>query len=416
MLSNYLKVAIRVLLRRKFYTSVNLFGIAFTLLVLILAAAMLDNTLAPGPPETRLGRILGIETAKMQAEHSTRISNPGYRLLDSLARDLPGAELFSISSTISTVTSFVEGRKIESDLRRTDGEFWEIMEFDFVEGGPFTRADEENGNFVAVVNESTRERFELGERAIGKTIRADGQAFTVVGVVSDVPFTRRLAYAHVWVPISTSKSTAYKENLLGDFQGIVLAKSRADFSEIKREFAHRLTTVQLPDPESYDSLASGAYTQFEQLAHEITGTSSDDDVSRAPVRRLTAILVLMAAGFMVLPSLNLINLSLSRILERSSEIGVRKAFGASSWTLVGQFLIENVVLTLVGGALGFVLSVVVLRIVTDSGLIPYADLRVSMRVFLAGLGLSLVFALVSGAYPAWRMSRLHPVEALHGRG
>jgi putative ABC transport system permease protein len=119
---------------------------------------------------------------------------------------------------------------------------------------------------------------------------------------------------------------------------------------------------------------------------------------------------------MLLPSLNLINLSLSRILERSSEIGVRKAFGASSWTLVGQFLVENAVLTLVGGALGYVLSVVALRVVTDSGWIPYADLQLSLRVFFVALGMSLVFALLSGVYPAWRMSRLHPVEALHGRG
>jgi putative ABC transport system permease protein len=53
MLRNYLKIALKVLLRRKFYTGVNLFGIAFTLLTLMLATAMLDNSLAPGPPEPR---------------------------------------------------------------------------------------------------------------------------------------------------------------------------------------------------------------------------------------------------------------------------------------------------------------------------------------------------------------------------
>ena len=61
--------------------------------------------------------------------------------------------------------------------------------------------------------------------------------------------------------------------------------------------------------------------------------------------------------FMLLPTLNLVNINLSRILERSSEIGVRKAFGASSRTLVGQFVVENLVLTLIGAAVGLVLSV-----------------------------------------------------------
>ena len=126
----------------------------------------------------------------------------------------------------------------------------------------------------------------------------------------------------------------------------------------------------------------------------------------------------IAAGallFMLLPALNMINLSLSRILERSSEIGVRKAFGASSWGLVGQFLVEGVVLSLVGGAIGLGLSALVMRVVSYSDLIPYAQLTLNVRVFLYGLVLTLVFAALSGAYPAWRMSRLHPVEGLHGR-
>jgi len=411
MLTNYLKVAIKVLMRRKFYTAVNLFGIAFTLLVLCLAVALMDNTLAPGPPETRLDRILGIEYAKMSGPNSSAMSNPGYRLLDSHARDLPGAENFSITTTGGPVTSFVEGEKVVSTLRRVDGEFWEIMEFDFVEGGPYTTADEAAGNFVAVINEATRARFLLGEQAVGKTIRVDGQLFTVVGVVRDVPFTRRMSFAHLWVPISTAKSTAYREKLLGRFQGIVLASSRRDFPAIKDEFDRRLAAAELPDPETYDTLASGAYTRFEEASRDM----SSEHNQPAP-GRLAFVIAISTAAFMLLPALNLVNLSLSRILERSSEIGVRKAFGASSWSLVGQFLVENVVLTLMGGLLGFVLSVIVLKVVTDSGLIPYAHLRVSMRIFLAGLGLSLVFAVISGAYPAWRMSRLHPVEALRGRG
>ncbi len=76
-LGNYLKVAIKVLLRRKFFTFVSLFGIAFTLLVLIVAAAMLDNTLAPRPPETRLDRILGIERVKLQGPENVSIGEPG---------------------------------------------------------------------------------------------------------------------------------------------------------------------------------------------------------------------------------------------------------------------------------------------------------------------------------------------------
>jgi putative ABC transport system permease protein len=117
---------------------------------------------------------------------------------------------------------------------------------------------------------------------------------------------------------------------------------------------------------------------------------------------------------MLLPALNLINLNASRILERASEIGVRKAFGASSRALLGQFLIENVVLTLVGGALGIALSGVALEILNRSGVIPYAQFALNVRIFLYAMVLTVLFGVLSGAYPAWKMSRLHPVEALHG--
>jgi putative ABC transport system permease protein len=119
--------------------------------------------------------------------------------------------------------------------------------------------------------------------------------------------------------------------------------------------------------------------------------------------------------FMLLPSLNLININLSRILDRASEIGVRKAFGASSRALVGQFVVENLVLTLIGAMAGLVLAGLVLGALNASGLLPYAQLTLNYRIFFYGLAMALFFGVLSAIYPAWRMSKLHPVQALRGR-
>jgi putative ABC transport system permease protein len=413
MLGNYLKIAFKVLGRRKFYTAVSLFGIAFTLLVVLIGAAITDEMYFPAYPETRLDRMLGIYRAVAKFPNGTWTSGPGYGLLDRFARDLPGVERLSIVSNANTVAGFVEGEKVEARMRRTDGEFWEIMEFRFLEGGPYTVADERDGNLVAVINERTRERFFGGAPALGKLLRVDGQTFTVVGVVPDIPPTRVHSFAEIWAPIGTMKSTGYKRRLCGGFLGLLLAEDRSRFPEIKAEFQRRLTEADLSDMPELTSIDSRARTHLEELAATPSAGELDDDPMA--VTWLFAAAIGLAILFMALPALNLVNLNLSRILERSSEIGVRKAFGASSRTLVGQFLVEATVLTCIGGMLGLLLAQLAMIVINRIDLVPYASVHVNYRVFAYALGLSLLFALLSGGYPAWRMSRMHPVDALRGR-
>ena len=99
-------------------------------------------------------------------------------------------------------------------------------------------------------------------------------------------------------------------------------------------------------------------------------------------------------------------------MERASEIGVRKAFGAASLSLVWQFVFENVLLTLICGILSVGLALLVLEAINSSGLIPHSQLALNMQVYWAGLLLTLLFGLISGVYPAWRMSRLQAADAL----
>src|SRR4028119_97383 len=153
MLRNYLKMALRVLARRKFFTFISLFGISITLLVLLVATAMLDHIFAPQPPEPHADRMLGIYQIALKGEGITFQGNAGYGLLDQIAsglrEEVPAIEEISIFSTTDTVISYVGGRKIESSLKRTDGAFWKILDFDFVEGGPFSQDDDANARLVA---------------------------------------------------------------------------------------------------------------------------------------------------------------------------------------------------------------------------------------------------------------------------
>jgi putative ABC transport system permease protein len=416
MIKNYLKVALKVLGRRKFFTFISLFAISVTLLVLLVATALLDNVFATGAPEVHADRMLGVYRMTMKGPENTETSPVGYGFLDRYVRPmakLPSVERITITTFAESVVSYLNGRKIQSSMRRTDGEFWQVLAFDFVEGEPFTTADDENGRRVAVISETTRQRFFDGRPAVGKTLEADGQIFRVVGVVRDVPLLRYSSSADLWVPITTAKSSSYKEGWTGHFSALILARSPADLPQIKAEFQSILRGAekQIPDPKSFKTLIAGADTLFEGAARLFLPGPPVVD----PAIQLRAVLLVLMLGFMLLPTINLVNINLSRILDRASEIGVRRAFGASSRTLVGQFLIENLVLTLIGAGVGLALAAVVLRIFNASGLIEHAGLQINARVFLYGLAIALFFGLLSGVYPAWRMSKLHPVQALRGR-
>jgi putative ABC transport system permease protein len=381
----------------------------------MVVAAFLDHIIGPLPPEVKLDRTLSLMTMAMRSPNGGgRSGAPGYAFLDRYVRTLPNAERVSLFTEPQTAISYKDGAKIESWLKRTDGEFWQILEFDFLEGGPFTVEDEKNANFVAVINEATRRKFFGDQSALGKTIDVDGQNFHVVGVVPNVPFFRLVPFADIWVPISTSKSTAYRHEIIGNFIAMILARSRADFDDIQQEFDSRRIQAQteLLDTKRYDSLTGGPDTRLGTISRMFFSPNRYDESS--PVGLIAGIVILMVL-FMLLPTINLININVSRILERASEIGVRKAFGASSWTLVGQFVVENVLLTLVGGVIGFIGALLVLRLISQSGLIPYAEFHLNVRIFLYGLLIAVFFGLFSGVYPAWKMSRLHPVEALRGR-
>jgi putative ABC transport system permease protein len=410
MIVNYIKLAWKVLQRRRFFTFISLFGISLTLVVLMVATAILDNLFAPRAPETRLERSLVIYTVGQYGEMGGQTGGPGYGFLDKYLRGLPGAERISIFTTMSEAVLYDRGRTIETFVRRTDGEYWRIFDHEFVEGVPFTHADDEQARFVAVINTDLREQLFDGRPAVGKMVEVDGQRFRVVGVVKSMPITRFAAFSGIWAPIGTMKNDSYKRGLIGPFGGVVLARSRGDFPALRQAFAERLKNYQLEDPKQYHTLRAGLDTPFEAFARAFTNNQAEEK-GAAIVRTVMIVLALL---FVLLPTMNLVSINLSRIMERASEIGVRKAFGASSRMLVGQFVVENVVLTVIGGMIGFLLSVAAIALLNRAGVIPYAHFDVNLRIFAYGMGLTALFGVLSGAWPAWRMSRLQAVNALRG--
>jgi putative ABC transport system permease protein len=409
MRNSSLKLALRVLARRKVFTAISLVGIVLTLSVLVVATAVLDNTFAAVRPESRLDRMLFVRKVGRYGPHNSQTSGPGYGFLARMVHNLPGVEGVTIYEENRTAVIFEGGRRIEADLKQADGEYWRILDFQFLEGGPFSPEDDAADRSVIVISEPMRRQLFGDAPALGRPVNIAGRIYHVKGVVPPVTITRLSSYAEIWAPIGVINSEE-RSAFLGHFSAIVLARSRDDVAFMQSVFASRVKNYPIDDPKTYTEVRSGLDTAFESFAREMTANGRIGGGTFG----VRAAGIVGALLFMLLPSLNLITLNLSRIMERSSEIGVRKAFGAPRLALVTQFVVENIVLTVIGGVIGFIVALGLLHAVDVSGLLPDVQLHLNVRVFGYGLLLAVFFGLFSGAYPAWKMSRLDAVNALRG--
>jgi putative ABC transport system permease protein len=432
MLRNYLLLAFKVLQRHKFYTFVSLFGISITLMVLVTVTSLIDSFVRPNGPERNSERFLiaGIMSVIQRDPLNGRTTAGyngllGYRFVENHVLGMQTPELIGVFSGAFTgalgapqMAGFRNGTKITADVKRTDANYWKILQFEFLEGRPINEQEHLSGAYVAVISATMQERYFAGEPALGKSITLDGSAFEVIGVVEDVSPLQTFAVSDIWLPIFATSSTRFRSEDRGSFMVLLQARSDADLARIKEEYQIAVRNYQ-PDavnnfvaerPLEVSSWVVSKVGLYIQLA--FPGQVSPDEYDLGPV-----ILAWLGMGmllFMLLPVINLININISRILDRASEIGVRKSFGASSGHLCRQFIVENLVVTALGGLLGFLLAMLALWLLDSTGLLRGETFSFSYRVFGLGLLYILVFGLLSSAWPAWKMSRLDPVHALKG--
>lgn len=413
MLSNYIKIAWKVLLRNPFYTFITLFGISFTLMILLVLSAFLDHMFGSHYPEQQRFRTLYVHSVTLRdsSRTSTMKGPMSYKFLKKNLSALGGIEDYGIGSLFKTTNAYVGSKRIKLMVKYADPGFWRVTDFELLEGKLFNESDIAQGQHIAVITEKVRdEYFGAGESVVGKPIEFNGLKYRIIGMVKGGPVTHPYTYSDIFLPYNSPKSEYESDSKNGSYIGIIRAGSARDFPGIRREF-DQLTQRGLKFPfmeggmkvahleaKAQPFLAGFIYEFFQSESTEIFFT----------------VVSLFMLLFMALPAINLINLNISRIIERSSEISIRKAFGAPSKTILWQFVIENVFVTLLGALIALVFAQIILSIFNRSGLIPYAVLSVNYTVFGIGLLLALVFGLMSGVVPAWRMSKLKPAEALKG--
>ena len=441
MISNYIKLAWRILGRKKFFTFISLFGISFTLGILMVALSFLQSELGKNAPLSNKDDLVYIPSLRLQKIHYDTIaiidtittngvsvydttydynrrgsmqwnSEINNKLLEEHLSDLEHAEDRTIFNAGALHDVFVNGVKLTLETLYSDPNYWNIFDHKIIKGRSFDDSDMKNAAKVAVISDKTaKEYFGNIDSAVDNEMFIDGKNFLVIGMYKHTGKMASFVSPDIVIPYSNLNADNQPTYYHGYYEIMYKKKRNSSVDALKKSITHAGSLIPLDHPSKppgYNEIVLRPRTYNEMYASEIY---YDDDASKS-LNVMKWVLISLLLFFVLLPTLNLINLNISRILERSSEIGVRKAFGAHQSNIISQFIIENVVQTILGGILGLLIALAVINIINKGGYLGNAILQLNTKFFIYSFIVTLVFGVLSGLLPAYRMSKLHIVNAL----
>jgi predicted permease len=330
--------------------------------------------------------------------HTERSGRQVYRQLLETIRAEPGVDAASLASYLpltlidwSSSDFQPEGyeRRRDEDLSfavNTVGpEYFRTMRIELAAGREFEWRDDEDHERTVIVNETLARRFwGSADAAIGKRLEGRGSRHTVVGVVHDIKYARldEQPRPYVYLPFTQ----AYSPNMTLQVRA---SAASPDVLERIRDHARQV------DP-NLPVLASGAMGDQRRFAVSIYETSA----------RVLALIGLAAAG---LAGIGVYGLVAYTVKQRTHEIGIRTAVGATPGRIARQFLTRGAALGIVGVALGVIGALALTRLMSD---VLYGVAATDLVSFAAAASSVLGVALIASLIPAWRAARVDPIAAL----
>lgn len=417
MIKQYVKQAIQLLKENRLVSCISIIGTALSIAMVMVVVLLFQIQLSGYYPESNRDRMLYVQGTQAQSK-SHQDNNKG-SMSSEVVREcfysLQIPEAVTAITSAKAPVSLPEKRLFkEYDIKYTDNGFWTVFNFHFVKGKPFTKEDFTSGIPKAVLTDKTaRELFGTTD-VIGKTIVMDFMEYTIVGVVKEVSRAAKESFASIWIPYTTSEQlmiTEYSDGISGSFETCILAKSPKDFDLIRNELKKQTERYNAGKADYQVSFPDNPFTRMDVAM----GSGGFQKINLKDFLLQIGSLVLF---ILLVPALNLIGITQASIQRRKSEVGLRKAFGATYFKLVMQVLYENLVISFLGGILGFGLSFILLTFSKDFLVTNNTALNMDMVLqpgtFVAAFFFILALNVLSAGIPALRIARQPIVEALKG--
>jgi len=399
-----LAVSVQSIKNNKLRTSLTILGVVvgiFSIIVIMTVITMLQKSIEGGLSQ------LSKNTFQIQKNDPT--VGGGGHMRDRSRRDITIEEAYRLKDFLTEARyvgaeQWQFGKIVKFGNRETNpniqiaGITTEAMQTNnwiVEEGRSLRENDIDNSRNVCIMGKDVVDKLFPNINPIGQTVRVDGRPFQVIGILESQPaLFGQSRDNYIIMPITSWQSM---------------------FGKRSRSINITVMSYGLDD---YDQLIESAIGHFRQIRRIAPGESNDfyiysnesmigmvNDIT-GPIKYgalAVSVIALLAAG------VGIMNIMLVSVTERTKEIGIRKAVGAKKANILTQFLIEAVILCVIGGLLGIVLGVVIGNF---AGSFLAAESAIPYDWVIIGISLCVLVGVIFGTYPAYKAANLDPIEAL----
>ncbi|MFC1990361.1 ABC transporter permease [Chloroflexota bacterium] len=292
------------------------------------------------------------------------------------------------------------GENMNARVTGTTPEYTQSYNLRVADGAFFSEYDYQRGARVAVLGSSVKETLFENIDPVGQRLRMGGTIVQIIGVLETKGAMTRSSDDAILIPLTTMQQmveqprTSRGERILS---GIALTVSDdGQANSVVDELTSLLRSRHQLGPGMDDDFRIRSMEEIASTLSETMGT-------------MTLLLGAIAAISLLVGGIGVMNIMLVSVLERTREIGIRKALGARERDIWTQFLIEAAFLTLAGGVIGVALGWVVSSVIDNMEVMTTV---VTADIVILAVSVSVGIGLFFGFYPAWNASRLNPIEAL----
>jgi putative ABC transport system permease protein len=278
--------------------------------------------------------------------------------------------------------------------------YYEFTHSQYIGAGRFIIDSDmrERSNVAVLGRDVVKALFRDDEEPVGAEIKIDGRPFRVVGLMSPLgTFFGQSRDNVVFTPLTTAqKNYPNLEPPQTVFVIVVRPRTRADVKQTINEIDDLLRRRRGVKPGEKSNFGISSQDALLDIYNQLTGATY-------------LVLTAVSAVALMIGGIGVMNIMLVSVTERTKEIGIRKAVGAGKTSILSQFLIEAVVLTAIGGALGVAIGEILSRIINAYSPLPA---YIPFWAIILGLVVSAGVGVIFGVFPAWKAANLNPIDAL----